>query len=209
MHTGHCKVTSLNLALAAVFLSLLIVATTELYIWLLLSKARWFVVVPVALTFFLWRIQKQTATSLGLAVSELIRSFRQWRILWLVTIPLFLVLGRHILPDVHVLFRGVIYFVWCSVQQVLYQSIICRVLRNELVSLKIASLVSGLLFAVLHLPNPVLVPATLVWGICSCVLFAKCRSALGLALLQVMLSSMLMWLTPYQWHHGFRTGPSF
>lgn len=183
--------------------------TTELYIWLLVSKARWFVVVPVALTFFLWRIQKQTPASLGLSASAFIRSFSQWRVLWLITIPLFLFLGRHILPDVHVLFRGVIYFVWCSVQQLLYQSVICRVVRGEVAAGAAVPLVSGFIFALLHLPNPVLVPATFIWGFCACVLFVKCRSALALALLQVMLSSMLMWLTPYQWHHGFRTGPSF
>jgi hypothetical protein len=173
-------------------LSILIFVTTEAYIWLLAIKARWTVVIPVALVLLLWRRQSQTPASLGLRFSSL-----------------FLFLGRHILFNTSILLRGCLYFIWCALQQLLYQSVIWAVVRKRLASRWAAAIVSGLVFALLHIPNPVLVVGTLVWGVFSSLLFENCRSIFGLALLQVMISSMLMWVTPYHLHHGFRTGPSY
>ena len=198
-----------NLSLIDLILSALIIVATEAYIWLFSPKSVWFLIIPIALVLLLWRRQSQTTASLGLSISALLRSFRQWSILWLLCICAFLFLGRHILWDKHVLFRGCLYFIWCCLQQMLYQSVICRVIRQRLANPWLAALLSGLLFAALHLPNPVLITATFVWGAVSCVMFGKVNSVLALALLQVMLSSMLMWLTPYHLHHGFRTGRSY
>ena len=199
----------LNLSLSDIVLSALIILATEAYTWLLAPKALWFLIIPIALVFLLWRRQSQTAFSLGLSLSSFVQSFRRWNLLWLLVTAMFLFLGRHILWDQHVLLRGCLYFFWCCLQQLLYQSVICRVIRQRVANPWAAAPLCGLIFAALHLPNPVLVPATLVWGVAASLLFEKVNSILALALLQVMLSSMLMWLTPYHWHHGFRTGRSY
>lgn len=191
-------------------LSAAIAITTAAYIWLLASRAPWTVVFPIALVLLLWRKQSQTLDSLGLRFSAFILSLRRWRVLWIPTVSLFLILGWHIVFHFNILLlRGCLYFAWCFVQQLIYQSVVYTVLRKTLKQRWAAALISGFVFALLHIPNPVLMVGTLVWGVVSSVLYEDCRTALGLALLQVMFSSMLMWLTPLQLHHRFRVGPSY
>ncbi len=197
--------TQIDLALSAA-----IVLTTAVCIWLPAATTRWMVaVVPVALTLLLWLRQSQTADSLGLKFASFILSFQRWSVLWILTAALFLFFGRHILLHLSVLVSGVFYFAWCVLQQVLYQSIVCDVLRKAVKSPWAAAFVSGLVFALLHAPNPVLMPGTFLWGIFSCLLFKNCRTVLGLALIQVMLSSMLMWSTPMKVNHAFRVGAAY
>ena len=189
-------------------LSAAAVIATEAYIWLLAGRARWTIVVPIALIALLWRRQSQTLDSLGLGFPAFVRSLRLWRVLWIVSALLFLLIGRHALFSVHVLLRGCVYFVWCVVQQLAFQSVVYSVFRKDL-GRWAAALVAGLVFALLHSPNPVLMAGTLVWGFASGLLFDNCRSVVGLALLQVMFSSLLLWLAPYELHHGLRVGPSY
>lgn len=186
-----------------------IVLITEAYMWLVAASAPWTVAIPIALTLVLWFRQKQTLDSLGLGFANFVLSFRRWAVLWILIAVLFLFAGRHILFHFKILTRGVIYFIWCALQQLLYQSIVCAVLRKSVTPRWAAALVSGVIFALLHTPNPVLVPGTFVWGVASFFLFEICPSVYGLALLQVMLSSTLMWWTPIQMHHGFRVGPAY
>ena len=141
-------------------------------------------------------------------ILRLILSLHLWRVLWILTVALFLTLGWHLLFNLNILARGGIYFAWCFVQQLIYQSVVYTVLRKSMKPWP-AALISGFVFALLHIPNPVLIVGTLVWGVVSSLLFEDCRTVLGLALLQVMFSSTLMWLTPVQLHHRFRVGPSY
>jgi hypothetical protein len=190
-------------------LSAAIVLATEAYIWLLASEARWTVVFPVALIALLWYRQSQTNRSLGLGFSDFVRSLRQWWVLWIVTAALFLFLGWDKLLRLDVVLRGCVYMIWCTIQQLAFQSVVYSVLRRFLPRNWVAALVAGMVFALLHAPNPVLMAGTLVWGAASSLLFENCRSVLALALLQVMFSSMLLWLVPYEVHHGLRVGPSY
>ena len=190
-------------------ISAAIAVTTAAYIWLPARIAPWTVVFPIALVVLLWRKQSQTLDSLGLRFSSFILSLRRWRVLWILTATLFVLLGWRLLFNLNILARGSLYFAWCVVQQLVYQSVVYGVLRKTLQRRWVAALISGLVFALFHVPNPVLMVGTLFWGVLACILFENCRTVLGLALLQVMLSSMLMWLTPLQLHHRFRVGPSY
>lgn len=109
----------------------------------------------------------------------------------------------------YLLFRGCLYFVWCVVQQVLLQKIIYGRIRVSMGAGWAASLLAGLLFAVVHFPNPVLMPATFVWGTLSTRLFERHPSIVALALFQTLLSSLLIWATPVAWNHQFRVGPGY
>jgi Type II CAAX prenyl endopeptidase Rce1-like len=101
------------------------------------------------------------------------------------------------------------YMAFCLLQQVGLNSLV----TNRIVAAKgspvRASLVVGLLFALLHLPNPVLVPVTAIGGFLISWLFAKERNILPLAVWQGILGTLVWWAFPVAWHHAMRVGPGF
>jgi len=102
---------------------------------------------------------------------------------------------------------GGAYLSWCLLQQVLLQHLIYLRVRSTLGPTWTASILTGALFAIAHLPNPVLVPATFVWGIVSTRIFERHTSIIVLGVAQTLLSGMLLWLTPLALNHRFRVGP--
>ena len=68
------------------------------------------------------------------------------------------------------------YLLWAVMQQFLLQIyFLLRLLR--LLPGKVAPLIAAAgLFSLAHLPNPVLTPITLLWGIAACVLFLRYRN---------------------------------
>jgi hypothetical protein len=177
----------------------------------------WFLVIPFPLAgvallapiILAWRRRSESLTSLGLGLRAFLRSFRAWSVIWAATGLAFFLFAFRALGSWAVLQQGFVYFVWSAAQQLVFQSMTYVPLRRSLTDARLAALIAGLAFALVHAPNPVLVPATLVWGTAACLLFERCGSVLGLALLQMMLSSMLMWTTPASLHHGFRIGPYY
>ncbi len=101
------------------------------------------------------------------------------------------------------------YFAFCLLQQVALNSLI----NNRLISLTsrpwLSSLLAGLIFASAHLPNPVLVPITLVGGVAMAWIFRRNRNVLTLALGQALVGSMLIWAFPGAWIHHLRVGPGY
>ena len=72
-----------------------------------------------------------------------------------------------------------------------------------------AAFAGGLLFGVLHWPNPVLVPLTFIGGVVMCWLFARERNILPLVLGQALLGALVWWAFPLAWHHSMRVGPGY
>jgi hypothetical protein len=73
----------------------------------------------------------------------------------------------------------------------------------------IAAALSSFIFGVLHWPNPVLIPVTLIGGFGMCLLFAKQRNILPLTLGQAILGGLTWWAFPIAWHHSMRVGPGY
>lgn len=188
-------------------LSFIVIAGSFFYLWRLSLWAPWTIVFLFPFVILLWRAQKQTLFSLGLKFPEFICSLQRWRILWVPVLAVFLVVRWRGFFQPRTLFLGSLYLIWCAVQQVVYQSAVYSVFKANIRSRWAAVCLSALVFAGIHAPNPVLVPACLIWGAVSNLLFDNCRSALGLAVMQVLLSSTLASLTPSAVHHGFRVGP--
>ena len=180
-----------------------------LFLWFLVIPLPWTGAVLLLAIGLSWRRRSLGWASLGLGWKELRCSARRWSVLWIVCALLFVVLGHRILFSLSLLVGGLVYFVWSAAQQVVYQSMIFMPLRKNLRSLALAAGLAGLAFAAVHAPNPILLPATFVWGIASSLLFERCRTVWGLALMQVMLASMLMWVTPVELHRNFRVGPRY
>lgn len=199
---GQSRATDIAEA-AAFFLALLA------YLWLLVIPLPWpGVLVPLAVALS-WRRRSLTPRSLGLGWSDFRASARRWSAIWLFSIVVFVVLGRERLLRLEALTHGALYFAWAAAQQVVYQSMTYLPLRDNLKRPTLAAGLAGIAFAIMHVPNPVLVPATYVWGVASSLLFERTRSIWGLALLQMMLASTLFWITPRDLNREFRIGPYY
>ena len=179
------------------------------YLWFLVIPLPWTGVALLAVIALSWRRRALTVEALGLGWNGLVVSLGAWRALWIVCTLLFIALGYRFVFRWSALERGLVYFAWSAAQQVVYQSMTYMPLRQQLRKAVLAAGLAGLAFALVHAPNPVLLPATLVWGIVSSLLFERCRSVWGLALMQVMLSSTLLWVTPPDLHRNFRIGPYY
>ena len=101
------------------------------------------------------------------------------------------------------------YFAFCLLQQVALNSLLNNRLMELVPERWLSSLLAGVIFAALHWPNPVLVPATLIGGIMFAALFARERNIIPLAVVQAILGTMLWWAFPLAWHHRLRVGPGY
>jgi hypothetical protein len=178
-------------------------------IWFLRIRSAWWDALPAIFAIVSSIAHRETSRSLGLSVRELWGALRAWRAALLVgavaAIAGCFLMGR----PLYLLYRGGLYFLWCVLQQFLLQNMIYRRLRDAAGASWIACVIAGVLFGVTHVPNPVLVPATLAWGAVSARMFEHRPSIVALALLQTLLSALLLWLTPADLSHQFRVGPGY
>lgn len=179
------------------------------YLWWLAIPFPWAGVLVLLAVAVSWRRRSLTPKSLGLGWAEFLASGRRWSVVWIFSLSLFLILGQRKIFGVPALAHGALYFAWAAAQQVVYQSMTYLPLRDYLNRRRLAAGLAGVAFSVMHLPNPILVPATYAWGVASSLLFERCRTAWGLALLQVVLSSTLFWITPRELNRNFRIGPYY
>ena len=67
----------------------------------------------------------------------------------------------------------------------------------------------GCMFALVHLPNPVLVPVTLIGGMLCAYYYRKTRNIYLIILAHSVLAVAIMYFLPAAWHHHLRIGPGF
>jgi len=97
------------------------------------------------------------------------------------------------------------YAIWTGVQQFLMQGFfLLRLLR--LMPRAAAALAAAGLFAAAHLPNPVLTPVTLVWGIAACLLFLRYRNIYPLMVAHAILGITVAITVPGPVVHNMRVG---
>jgi len=101
------------------------------------------------------------------------------------------------------------YFAFCLLQQIALNSYLMNRFLYAAETQWVAALLASVVFALLHWPNPVLVPLTLVGGFLMCWLFARDRNILPLTLGQALLGGVVWWAFPLAWHHSMRTGPGY
>jgi len=101
------------------------------------------------------------------------------------------------------------YFAFCLLQQVALNSLFSNRLYFLTQRPWITALLAGFIFAVLHWPNPVLIPATFIAGIAMSWLFVRERNILPLALWHMVLGLLVGWAFPLAWHHALRVGPGY
>lgn len=137
--------------------------------------------------------------------------------LWIVGVALLLSVGAifiasrtHTLHHLHgptpLLRHGWGYIVWSIMQQFLLQSyFLLRLLR--LLPGKIAPILAATgIFALAHLPNPILTPITFLWGVIACVLFLRYRNIYALGLAHGIMGLCVAVTVPSTLHHNMRVG---
>jgi membrane protease YdiL (CAAX protease family) len=102
--------------------------------------------------------------------------------------------------------HGWAYMVWSLMQQFLLQSyFLLRLLR--LLPGKAAPIIAAAaIFALAHLPNPILTPITLVWGLIACVLFLRYRNIYALGIAHGIMGLCVAVTVPNSLHHHMRVG---
>jgi hypothetical protein len=195
-----------RLELAIIFAAILIALWSERP----LQKA-------LGLTTFLWIVVSilrsgNDAASLGLRV----RGMRQS--LWIVGVALALAAFAiaiawrmhtvHIMPGsvVAVAWPVAAYMLWALIQQFILQDFFLLRLLPILPTRTAAVMLAAVLFAVAHLPNPLLTVMTLVWGAVSCALFLRYRNLYWLGIAHGVLGICLSIAVPNAVHHQMRVG---
>lgn len=185
------------------------------YIWQLQPSLWWsWIVFPVWLVAS-FLLHRDTPNSLGWRADNLWSATRLSATVLLpcivgVALVGFILGGSH-RSIVHLLvprhFFG--YMAFCLMQQVGLNSLVTNRILSAMDRPVQASLLAATLFALLHWPNPVLVPLTFVGGFLMSWLFAKDRNILSLAVWQSILGTLVWWAFPVEWHHAMRVGPGF
>ena len=160
-----------------------------------------------------WLRRKQTRP-LGLTLQGL------WPSLWIVpaAIVLFLIgIGlaglAHSLHNLYgplpVLEHVAEYSLWALMQQFILQVyVLLRLLRLGLRRAP-AVAIASVMFACAHIPNPVLVPAALVWAAICCWLYLKYRNLYPLAVAHALLGMCIALCVPNSINHHMRVGQGY
>jgi membrane protease YdiL (CAAX protease family) len=174
-----------------------------------LQRVLW-VVAVAGVTLILWRSFESWA-ALGLRRANFTRS------LWIVGVAPALAAAAMIvaarlytllLPDGPLAFveAYLAYAVWTGVQQFLLQGFFLLRFERVMPSPWMAALASAVLFAAAHLPNPVLTPITLIWGVASCLLFLHYRNLYPLMMAHAILGITVAMTVPGYVDHNMRVG---
>jgi hypothetical protein len=98
------------------------------------------------------------------------------------------------------------YAIWSFAQQfLLLDYFLLRFLRL-IPSRKLPVVMAAAIFAVAHLPNPILTLATLVWGFAACLLFLRYRNLYPLAIAHAIFGITLAICLPGSVTHNMRVG---
>jgi len=98
------------------------------------------------------------------------------------------------------------YLVWSLLQQFMLQDYFLLRLLRLMPGKAAAVSTAAILFASAHLPNPVLIFGTLLWGSAACVLFLCYRDLYSLGVAHCLLGICIAVTVPAQIHHGMRVG---
>ena len=156
-------------------------------------------------------VRHQGWQKLGMAANGLVQSL--WVVaaaLLLTALACFAAARMHTLHRLHgpspLLSHVWGYVIWAVMQQFLLQSYFVPRLSGALPGKAAPIVVASSLFALAHLPNPILTPLTLVWGIIACVLFLRYRNIYTLGLAHGILGLCVAVTVPTTLHHHMRVG---
>lgn len=153
----------------------------------------------------------ESCAAIGLCKANFLRS------LWVVGVALMLASVAVLLairlqtlhvPDGPALFlkRYWGYIIWSFVQQILLLDFFLLRLLRLMPRRKFAVVMTAGIFALAHLPNPILTPLTLLWGLAACLIFLRYRNLYPLAMAHAILGICIAITVPGSGSHNMRVG---
>lgn len=103
----------------------------------------------------------------------------------------------------------VAYAIWAVIQQFILQSYLFVRFESLLGSGRKAVLACAILFAIVHIPNPVLTLATFAGGLLFCEAFRRYRNIYTIGIAHALLGIALAVSIPSALHHDMRVGSGF
>jgi membrane protease YdiL (CAAX protease family) len=171
--------------------------------WLYFIALGWFIV-SISMSFQGWK-------AMGCSVAGF------WRSSWVVGVAVFLAaVASFFASTLHTLhhpggpaqwvmaFGG--YTVWALMQQLLLQGYFLARLLRIFPNPNIAAALSAVVFALAHLPNPILTPLTLIWGLTACLIFVRSRNVYPLAIAHAIFGICVAITIPASILHNMRVG---
>jgi hypothetical protein len=188
-------------------LILLVIWTPRPYQWGLWAFAALCIIGVIAVSFDGW-------PRMGICRQNLLRS------LWAVPLAVVLavasiVIAVHFhtlrLPPSPVLFvrHYAWYAIWAGLQQLMLQCVFLARAMRLIPNATAAAGLSATLFAIAHLPNPVLTVITLVCGLAACLFFLHYRNLWPLAMAHAILGIAIAITIPGHLDHNMRVGISY
>jgi len=98
------------------------------------------------------------------------------------------------------------YMLWAFLQQFLLQDFFLLRLVRLLPTKATAVIAAAVLFAFAHVPNPLLIVATLIWGAAACALFLRYRDLSSLGIAHGIFGICLAITVPSAVHHQMHVG---
>ncbi len=180
-------------------------------IWTPRPWQRWLWWVAAAAVAILTAISFDGTRAMGLRAANFLRSFWVVGAALLMAAAAIVIAARlhtlHVpagaLPFVEAYFA---YTIWAFVQQFLLQDFFLLRLLRIFPAPRQAAFLSASIFALAHLPNPVLVPITLVWGLAACLVFLRYRNLYPLALAHAIFGITIAITVPGHVDHNMRVG---
>src|SRR5215469_13986419 len=185
------------------------------FIWRLQFTARWAWIAFVVWMIFSFALHRDTPKTLGWRADNLWPATKQALLYFAVMIVglalIGVVLGSplRLPPNLISWPRLWSYFAFCVLQQVLLNSLVHNRMLSLIAHKWLAAVLTGLIFAACHLPNPVLLPLTFIGGTAMAWMFGRQRNIIPLAIGQAILGSIVFWAFPVAWHHHLRVGPGY
>jgi membrane protease YdiL (CAAX protease family) len=171
--------------------------------WLYYIALGWFIV-SIILSFEGWK-------AMGCSLAGF------WRSSWVVGVALFIAaVATFFASSMHTLhhpggpvqwlqaFAG--YALWALTQQLLLQGYFLARLLRIVPNANFAAIITASVFALAHLPNPILTPLTLIWGITACLVFVRSRNVYPLAIAHAIFGVCVAVTIPASLLHNMRVG---
>jgi membrane protease YdiL (CAAX protease family) len=101
------------------------------------------------------------------------------------------------------------YALWACIQQFLLLGFFLPRCLGMLGARKPAAILAAVLFAIAHLPNPILTPITLLWGLAACQIFLHYRNLYPLAMAHAIVGISIAITVPGPVDHNMRVGRGY